>query len=54
LFSADPQVIKSGAAYLRAVGPFYGFFGLGLALYFASQGADRAGGVVKTRSDGNQ
>jgi Na+-driven multidrug efflux pump len=26
---------------LRAVGPFYGFFGLGLALYFASQGAGR-------------
>ena len=41
LFSADPQVIESGAAYLHAVGPFYGFFGLGLALYFASQGAGR-------------
>ena len=41
LFSADPQVIESGSAYLRAVGPFYGFFGLGLALYFASQGAGR-------------
>ena len=27
--------------YLRIVGPFYGFFGLGLALYFASQGAGR-------------
>jgi hypothetical protein len=25
------------------VGPFYGFFGLGLALYFASQGAGRLG-----------
>jgi Na+-driven multidrug efflux pump len=30
LFSDDP-----------AVGPFYGFFGLGLALYFSSQGAGR-------------
>jgi Na+-driven multidrug efflux pump len=26
---------------LRIVGPIYGFFGLGLALYFASQGAAR-------------
>ena len=25
----------------RAVGPFYGLFGLGMALYFASQGAGR-------------
>ena len=28
-------------AYLRQVGPAYGFFGLGLSLYFASQGAGR-------------
>jgi len=26
---------------LRSVGPAYGFFGLGLALYFASQGAGK-------------
>ena len=41
LFSADPAVIEAGVAYLRAVGPFYGFFGLGLSLYFGSQGAGR-------------
>jgi MATE family, multidrug efflux pump len=41
LFSADARVIETGSAYLRIVGPFYGFFGLGLALYFASQGAGR-------------
>src|SRR5689334_17702453 len=41
LFSADPAVIEAGSTYLRAVGPTYGFFGLGLALYFASQGAGR-------------
>jgi putative MATE family efflux protein len=41
LFSGDPHVIDAGSAYLRTVGPFYGFFGLGLALYFASQGAGR-------------
>jgi Na+-driven multidrug efflux pump len=41
LFSADPDVLAAGATYLRIVGPTYGFFGLGLALYFASQGAGR-------------
>jgi putative MATE family efflux protein len=41
LFSSDPVTLAAGASYLRAVGPFYGFFGLGLALYFASQGAGR-------------
>ena len=30
-----------GAQYLRIVGPAYGFFCMGLALYFASQGAGR-------------
>jgi Na+-driven multidrug efflux pump len=34
-------MLASGSAYLRAVGPFYGFYGLGFALYFASQGAGR-------------
>jgi putative MATE family efflux protein len=41
LFSSDPEVLAIGAAYLHTVGPAYGFFGLGLALYFASQGAGR-------------
>lgn len=41
LFGSDPQMIETGSAYLRIVGPSYGFFGLGLALYFASQGAGR-------------
>jgi len=41
LFTTDPQVYAAGATYLRIVGPTYGFFGLGLALYFASQGAGR-------------
>ena len=34
-------MIKVGSAYLRIVGPAYGFFGLGLSLYFASQGPGR-------------
>jgi Na+-driven multidrug efflux pump len=41
LFSADAAVIAQGSRYLRIVGPFYGFFGAGMALYFASQGAGR-------------
>ena len=41
LFGDDAQMIETGSAYLRLVGPAYGFFGLGLALYFASQGAGR-------------
>ena len=39
LFGSDPAMIEAGSAYLRVVGPFYGFFRLGMALYFASQGA---------------
>jgi putative MATE family efflux protein len=39
LFGHDPQMLETGSAYLRIVGPSYGFFGVGLALYFASQGA---------------
>ncbi len=41
LFGHDPNMLATGTAYLRAVGPAYGFFGLGLSLYFASQGAGR-------------
>ena len=39
--SSDPGVIAFGADYLRVVGGCYGLFGLGLALFFASQGAGR-------------
>ena len=39
LFDRDPAMNAAGTTYLRIVGPFYGFFGLGMALYFASQGA---------------
>ncbi|AWB07201.1 MATE family efflux transporter (plasmid) [Azospirillum humicireducens] len=41
LFSDDPQVLAMGTLYLRTVAPVYGAVGLGLALYFASQGAKR-------------
>ena len=43
LFGDDPALLASGSAYLHWVGPVYGFFGLGLSLYFASQGAGQLG-----------
>ncbi len=41
LFNNDPAMVAAGTQYLHTVGPLYGFFGLGLILYFASQGAGR-------------
>jgi len=41
LFDRDPAMLAAGSQYLREVGPCYGLFGLGMALYFASQGAGR-------------
>ncbi len=41
LFDTDPAMLDAGTRYLQAVGPLYGLFGLGMALYFASQGAGR-------------
>jgi Na+-driven multidrug efflux pump len=46
LFTQEPAVIDTGTRYLRIVGPFYGFLGLGFALYFASQGMARVLGPV--------
>lgn len=41
VFTSDEEVKFAGALYLRIVGGAYGFFGLALALFFASQGAGR-------------
>ena len=41
LFSSDPAVLEAAFSYLHIVGPFYMFLGIGIALYFASQGARR-------------
>lgn len=41
LFSHDAAVIAAGGAYLVRVAPMYVFFGAGMSLYFASQGAGR-------------
>jgi putative MATE family efflux protein len=43
LFGEDSAMLEVGAHYLRLVGPFYGLFGVGLALYFAAQGAGQMG-----------
>lgn len=41
LFSDQPRVLTLGTLYLRTVAPAYGTIGLGMMLYFASQGAKR-------------
>ena len=41
LFTDSAAVRETCRAYLRIVGPYYAFFGLGLCLFFASQGARR-------------
>lgn len=38
LFTSDEDIVRVGALYLRVVGPIYGSYGFGLALYFATQG----------------
>jgi Na+-driven multidrug efflux pump len=40
LFTTDAGAIAAGSAYLRIVGPAFGFFGLGIGMYFALLGAN--------------
>jgi len=40
-FTTDPKALAFGALYLAIAGPFYGLFGGGQTLYFASQGTGR-------------
>ncbi|MFZ4480480.1 MAG: MATE family efflux transporter, partial [Rhodoferax sp.] len=46
LFTADEAVLAYARQYLRIAGPAFPFFGLGLTLYFASQGSGRVLGPV--------
>jgi putative MATE family efflux protein len=46
LFTSDPAILASASLYLRWAGPFYGLFGLGLCLYFASLGSGKILGPV--------
>lgn len=46
IFTSNPVVLSYTASYFQWVGPCYGFFALGLCLYFASQGAGKLLGPV--------
>jgi Na+-driven multidrug efflux pump len=50
LFSADEQVTAAANLYLRCAGPTFPLFGLGLCLYFSSQGAGKVLGPVLASS----
>jgi putative MATE family efflux protein len=41
LFTSDDAIVRAGALYLQIAGPIYGLYGLGMALYFATQGLGR-------------
>jgi Na+-driven multidrug efflux pump len=46
LFTQDAAVLAAARDYLRWAGPAFAFFGLGLTLYFASQGSGKVLGPV--------
>jgi Na+-driven multidrug efflux pump len=46
LYSADPKVLATAHDYFAAAGPAYAFYGLGLCLYFSSQGSGKMVGPV--------
>jgi putative MATE family efflux protein len=48
LFTDDQAVLCAAYQYLRWAGPCFGFFGLGLTLYFASQGSGKVLGPTLT------
>ena len=41
IFSSDPEIYAAASRYLEIVGPSDALYGVGLALYFAAQGAGR-------------
>lgn len=46
VFTSEPEVLASAREYLRIAGPAFPMLGLGLTLYFASQGAGQMAGPV--------
>ena len=46
IFTRDLQVLDYGRQFLRWAGPAFAFFGVGMTLYFSSQGAGRMVGPV--------
>jgi putative MATE family efflux protein len=50
LFTDNKAVLTAAYEYLRLAGPCFGFFGLGLTLYFASQGSGKVLGPTLASS----
>lgn len=50
IFTEAPKVQDAAYGYLRTAGFSFAFFGLGLCLYFASQGAGRVGGAITAQT----
>lgn len=50
LFTNVANVREAAYSYLRIAGFGFAFFGLGLCLYFASQGAGRVGGAIAAQT----
>ena len=46
LFTRDPGVTAAAHSYFHWAGPTFVVFGIGVSLYFSSQGATRVGGPV--------
>ena len=46
LFTADPAVTAAASSYFHWAGPAFGFFGIGVCMYFSAQGAAKVGGPV--------
>lgn len=46
LFTNEPAVARAAATYFAWAGPGFGFFGFGITMYFASQGAAKVAGPV--------
>lgn len=42
LFSDAEDIVSLGTSYLQVVGPIYSLYGLGMGLYFATQGFGNA------------
>ena len=46
LFTSDPAVAAAASTYFHWAGPAFGFFGIGVCMYFSSQGATKVVGPV--------
>jgi putative MATE family efflux protein len=49
-FTSDPRILEAARQYFQLAGPAFGFLGLALSLYFASQGSGKILGPVLAQS----